>query len=261
MSIIKTNESGHWYTYDGKPCHEVMKVDKSGMTPTTLRHAKKMNLVPSVTSILKMLHKPALERYKMEQVALVCTTTPRLFNEGDDAFVKRVLATERQQDQEAIKAAQLGTDIHNAIEMAITGKYYDEWLDVYVEPVMEVIKGHEIVATERILTGDGYAGRCDLITVKDGKHRVWDFKSSKTPPEKSYPEHRLQLAAYGQIVDYSGEADVSESCNIYISTTEPGKITVCDNDSDSTNLAYHDCFKHLVQAWQWMNGYIPKQVY
>jgi len=259
MSIIKTNESGHWYTYDGKPCHEVMKVDKSGMTPTTLRHAKKMNLLPSVTTILKMMHKPALERYKMEQVALVVATTPRLFNEQDDAFIKRVLSTEKQQDQEAINAARLGTDIHKALEMALTTGEYDMALDVYVKPVMEVLAGHTIISTEEILVGRGYAGRSDVITVKDNTAYVWDFKSSKNPPEKSYPEHQLQLAAYSQVMDSKGLYDNAETVNVYISTTEPGKITVCGNSGDSANLAYHDCFKHLVHAWQWFNGYIPKQ--
>ena len=130
-NIIKSEESGHWYTTDGKACHTMPKADGKGMTPTTLRHAKKLgNLLPSVTSILKMLHKPALERYKLEQVAMVVATTPKLANEDIDSFIKRVLSTEKQQDQEAIKAAQLGTDIHNALEMALTGQPYDDKLEI-----------------------------------------------------------------------------------------------------------------------------------
>ena len=55
MSEIKyTAESGHWYTRGGEPAYTV--TGKNGKERnTTLRDARTMNLVPSVTTVLKVL--------------------------------------------------------------------------------------------------------------------------------------------------------------------------------------------------------------
>src|ERR1017187_7985575 len=95
---VKTQENGHWYFTSGEPCFEVPKADGKGMTKTTLRHAKKMNLLPSVTTILRVLDKPALTAWKIEQAVLAVMTTPRLPAEADDDFIKRVLAVVPERD-------------------------------------------------------------------------------------------------------------------------------------------------------------------
>ena len=51
----------HWYKQDGSPCYEVPYADpKKGMRSTTIRDARKLNLVPSVTTILQVMDKPGL---------------------------------------------------------------------------------------------------------------------------------------------------------------------------------------------------------
>ena len=81
------------------------------MRKTTLADARKLGLVPSVTTILKVLAAPALESWKIEQACLALLTSPRQADERDDAFVKRILQTDRVQDQEAAAAAERGTEI------------------------------------------------------------------------------------------------------------------------------------------------------
>ena len=252
---VKSPENGHWYHTDGRPCFEVEKADGKGMTATTLRHAKKMNLLPSVTTVLRCLDKPALTAWKIEQSVLAVMTTPRLPAEADDVFVKRVLATDKEQDKERDAAAQLGTDIHAAIEQAVNGQIanVEDRLLQYVEPVMvEITKLGNPIFSEKILVGDGYAGRCDLCVGNSQFNTIIDFKSTKKLPKDSYIEHRLQLSAYAKCKGVEAHA----TANIYVSTTEPGKVAVCVNDDIEQT---YEAFCHLLKLWQWLSSYSPKQ--
>ena len=57
-----TSEAGHWYTQTGIPMYTI--VGKNGKERnTTLADAKKLNLVPSVTTVLSLLAKPGLENW------------------------------------------------------------------------------------------------------------------------------------------------------------------------------------------------------
>ncbi len=71
MSIIakepRASESNHWYTRDGVPMYTV-EAKKGGQRNTTLRDARTMNLVPSVTTILNIAAKPALLAWMQQQV-------------------------------------------------------------------------------------------------------------------------------------------------------------------------------------------------
>ena len=62
-----TSESGHWYTQEGEPMYTIIGANGKERN-TTLRDAKKENLVPSVTTILGMIAKPSLENWKINQI-------------------------------------------------------------------------------------------------------------------------------------------------------------------------------------------------
>lgn len=249
----KSTESGHWYSIDGLPAHEQPKKDGSGMTPTTLRHARKLNLIPSVTTILKILDKPALTNWKIEQAVLAVLTTPQLPNEPLDAYCKRVLETDKVQDEARDAAAKLGTAIHQAIEDALNGRCYLADYDAYVQPVLaECAKFGKLIATEKVIVGQGYAGRVDAIFDNNEVITVVDFKTTKKLPKESYDEHKLQLAAYGEVVG------APITANIYISTANQGEIAVCENDVISIKHAF-EAFMNIVKVWQWKNNYVPEQ--
>jgi len=64
--IARSAESVHWYRADdGKPQYTVPAKDGS-LRPTTLRDARKMNLLPSVTTVMKIAAKPAINVWKHE---------------------------------------------------------------------------------------------------------------------------------------------------------------------------------------------------
>src|SRR3990167_10315863 len=112
------SDAGHWYTQSGEPMYTI--IGKNGNErATTLRDARAFNLLPSVTSILSMLPKPALINWKMKNVLMSALTLPRLPDEADDAYIARIMA---DADEQARIARGKGTAIHGAIERFICGQ-------------------------------------------------------------------------------------------------------------------------------------------
>lgn len=225
--------------------------------PTNVTDARKLGLLPSVTSITKILEKPALLRWKMEQTVLATLTTPRLLCEQDDAFVERVLNVEKQHEAEAESARNLGTDIHCAIQGMLAAQPVPEELRVYVDAAAsELTKlglmpiAASAMETEVVAVGDGYAGKIDLRVRRD---HLWiiDYKTCKTIPKNSYPENRLQLSAYAA-ASSNGRPELVRSANIYVSTTEPGKATTLIYENISKS---YDAFKNLLSVWKWLNRF------
>lgn len=258
------NDSSHWYFDDGRPCYEMEKKDGSGMRPTTLADARKLNLLPSVTTILKVLAAPALQSWLIEQAVLAAMTTPRLAGEADDAFIQRVLHTERHQDQEAQKARDRGTEIHDGMEAMLQGKPVSDDLLPWIEPAYLHLKSkiYCVLKTECVLVGEGYAGRTDLVSDTSpntvGAFLIADFKSTKKLPERgSWPEHRLQLAAYAAAAEPNLTAGSIRTANLYISTVERGKFAYYENPPWLPD--YNQGFEPLVRHWQWSTQYAPKQ--
>ena len=86
MILINREASSHWYLSSGEPYHEVVRADGNGMRPVTLRDARKVNALPSVTNILSVLAKPGLDAWKQEQAILAALTLPQQDGESLDAF-------------------------------------------------------------------------------------------------------------------------------------------------------------------------------
>lgn len=248
------NESSHWYTKSGEACYEVKRAKGDGMRPTTLADARKLNLLPSVTTITRVLNAPALVEWKIRNAIEAALTTPRLDCESVDDFAGRVLSVDTESIADAAK--QLGTDVHAAVESCLTGKAYPPELEKFVASVYaEVNRIGHVTATEKIVVGEGYAGKTDCIAENDLFINVFDFKTTKAKklPKESYPEHRLQLAAYAGALGDTGNKRIV-TVNIYISTVNPGEISVCQNPDWQQDLAM---FKHALELWMWMNDYRP----
>ena len=74
---VRASESNHWYTRDGLPQYTVPSKKDGSPRATTLRDARTMNLVPSVTTVLNVAAKPALLAWLQQQVLLAALTLPR----------------------------------------------------------------------------------------------------------------------------------------------------------------------------------------
>jgi ATP-dependent exoDNAse (exonuclease V) beta subunit len=206
--------------------------------------------------VLRALDKPALTTWLIEQSVLAAVTTPRNPGEELDAFIQRVLHTEKVQDQESEKARDLGTRIHDELSRVVIGQSCEDDMRVYCEPVYDYVKTlGTVIATEKIIVGAGYAGKTDLAVRREGLVTILDFKSTKKLPKESYREHRLQLAAYAAAFGQTG-ADRIQTGNIYISTPEPGKTCLCLHDD--WQETFEQGFKPLLKLWNWINDYNPQ---
>ena len=264
---VQSSESAHWYQMDGTPAFEQPSADGKRMVKTTLAHARKLHLLPSVTTVLSELAKPQLVSWLIEQAVLAAVTTPRKEGETTDAFIHRVLQVEKQQDAERDAAAAFGTTVHNELENALkaglraiaTGS--DARVSTCVNAVLTLplLQGR-VVATESCVTGPGYAGKYDLeMDNCDEFLDLVDFKTARTMPSKdeSFDDHILQLSAYAHARSLRGNLGSKRirTHNIYISTREPGVVKAIENPG--WEAAYEECFAPLVKVWQFRKQYRP----
>lgn len=255
-----SQENGHYYTQTGEPAHFVPKKDGSGNRPTTIADARKLNLLPSVTTVMRCLAKPALIDWIVQQNVLAAVTTPRLDGESLDDFVKRIMDKDAKAETDA--ARDRGTEMHAALELLFQGRGAEVASEIlpWVQPAYEAISKRGSMATiEAVVIGDGYAGKVDLQQLQnDGWLWLWDWKTTKKLPKEAYSEARLQLSAYAEAICVSGKLEPSQirTGNVYISTTEQGKFVICEHgDWQET---YERGFKPLLTLWQFLNQYTPQ---
>lgn len=253
-------ESGHYYTPDGQAAHFVPRADGKGQRPTMVSDARKLSLLPSPTTILKVLNKPALIEWMVKTAVAAFATAPDVPGESLDDKITRVLETERQQDQESTIAKDRGTEIHEAIELALNDVEWNRELTPFVAPVIEeIMKIGRVVATEKILVGVGCAGKTDCVVQMDvdtpyaGMMTVIDFKTCKKLPDKGpWPEHKMQASFYTHALGNVGNHR-KQYAIIYISTQEPGKIAcfVCDDWQE-----HYKRFR-LIQDYWYLSNNVP----
>lgn len=264
------NEGSHWYDpVTGEPKHFVPKKDGTGTRPTTIKDARANGWVPGVSTVLRVLAKPQLVDWIVQQNVLAAVTTLRLEGESLDDFVKRIMDKDARAETDA--ARDRGTEMHAALELLFQGRgtEVDDEMLAWVYPAAEEILNrfpigaiHSLCEIERVVVGDGYAGKVDLMhNDTSGCLWLWDWKTTKKLPKgEAWPEHRLQLSAYAQAVFMSGKLHPSQirTGNVYISTVEQGTFVVCEHVEPWPDT-YLRGFLPLLTHWVWSTGYSPRK--
>ena len=266
--------SEHYYTIDGQPRHTqpTKKGAKNPTRPTNIKDAREQKLLPSVTAYTKMLASPGLERWKMSKVAETCYVSPPHPGEEMGEYVRNMLEKSKE---DGMGAADLGTTIHAAIEGKTRGQeYFDHevalseerscMLSELVEPAFAKLESMSLVVkkAEVVLVNDreGYAGTTDLVFESHIGKGILDWKSKRTKPEEPiFPNetHPMQLAAYW-MAHFCDSFFTDAICmNVYISTTEPGRVDVVKYDREQLMESYKD-FLCLTRLWRRQNNYDPR---
>lgn len=199
MVIKGTNEStSRWYYPDGRPCHTVLKKDGEPRK-ANLADARKLGLIPSVTTILKVLAKPGLEGWKISQAIVSALTLPRDPAEDLLAFAERVA---KDSQEEGLSAAKKGTNIHRVLEILVQTGQTTPGGEIYQKPLQDWMRNRRAFnpECEIVVVGDGYAGRMDL-RFRSGETVCYaDFKTQDVKKGKPniYDEYAMQLSAYSQ---------------------------------------------------------------
>lgn len=245
---MQPSEQGHWYERDGSPAY--ITVGKKGQErPTTLRDARKKGYVPSVTTVLKAIAKPGLERWKAEQLLMAALTLPRKEGEIEADWIGRVYEDAQAQ---AIAAAERGTEIHGAIEAAWRGDEYDESLHPFVVTPIKLARNlaGNWLPEKSFASPWGYGGKVDLHS----PDFVLDFKTKDGDLVglKCYDEHFMQVAAYAH-----GLGRPEARCGIiFVSRTDPGMARLVMHTPEESAWGWR-AFLALLRYWQASNEYAP----
>lgn len=239
-------ESTHWYTRDGVPMYTVPSKKDGTPRNTTLRDARELNLVPSVTTILNVAAKPALTIWLQEQAILAALTLPRGEDESESSWLKRVVQDSKQQGKDA---ADLGTEIHESIQSYYEGKKESRH-PFHVMSCTNAIHtryGDQEWIAERPFAHElGFGGKCDLYT-SEGDGIVIDIKTKDFDDLSKplwYDEHMIQLAAYRV-----GLGVPKATCaNVFVSRTNPDLSVVKEWAEEDIQRGWA-MFQHLLNYW------------
>lgn len=251
--VARAAESNHWYHRNGAPAYSVIGANGKER-PTTLRDARKMNLVPSVTTIIKSAASPGLEAWKLNQMMLAALTLPRVADEPEEEFIARI---QRDSKEHAKMAAERGTEVHTAIESMYSGVMHAEYADHQAGVYREIEKEFGVTEfqPEKAFSHEiGFGGKVDLFT-PDYKDcgLVIDIKTKEfSDPAKvaGYDEHMMQLAAYRVGLGIPN----ADCANVFVSVTVPGLVVV--NKWSQEDLARGwVMFESLLNYWKAKNQY------
>jgi hypothetical protein len=256
--IARSAESVHWYRQDGGPQYTVKAKDGSDR-PTTLRDARKLNLVPSVTTVLKIAAKPGLEAWKQEQMLLAALTLPRHDGETEKDLIARIVADSKET---ARRAADRGTRVHESIESWYDGVRpveHDDIAKAFEESVFNHFKTHPFQPwkTETAFASElGYGGKVDLWCPADESAPTGIVLDAKTKEfddgdaVAAYDEHLLQLAAYrhGLGVPHA------RCANVFASVSKPGLIKIIEWSEEDLQRGWK-MFNHLLGYWKLKNAF------
>ena len=245
----RASEGNHWYTRDGVPRYTVM--GKNGKERnTTLRDARTESLVPSVTTVMNVMAKPALIQWLQKQVLMAALTLPRIPGEPEDDYISRIMADSKEQGR---AAADAGTDIHASIQGFYEGEVstrHEAHVIGTVEALFIAFGQQGWIAERAFGHSHGFGGKCDLHSaIGDGI--VADIKTKEfTDPKKvdTYDEHMMQLAAYRV-----GLGIPKARCaNVFVSRNVPGLVVVKHWEEEDIQRGWH-MFCALLNFWQLKN--------
>lgn len=249
-------DSSHWYRQDGTPFYTITGANGLDRS-VTLRDARKINAVPSVTTVLQIVAKPQLEAWKVRQGVMAALTLPRVDGEDSDALLARIDADGRAQ---AKAAAEEGTRIHDAIECHFKGQSvpeaYRNHVDGTVAKIAELFPDvADWQAEDYFCHAHGFGGKVDLHSpstgiVIDYKGKDGDFSDKK---KLAYDQH-YQLAAYQTGLGLG----LNVCANIFVSRTHPGLVAEYVWTREQVQEGW-DVFSAALQLWKAIKKYYPEK--
>lgn len=175
----------HYYDrVTGKPAYTVIGANGKERN-TNVGDARKLNLVPSYSTITSVLDKPGVNMWMQNQImdaALEWSFDSDWANgeEYDGAkYLELVSAWKKQVKEIANKLGKKGRDrgtmVHDALEKCYKGEEIGSELHSLIHPVVELIK-HQFGlldwVAEASFAKDGYGGKVDLHS-KQGGNMYW----------------------------------------------------------------------------------------
>lgn len=241
-------QAGHFYGLDGTPRYTLIGANGKERN-TTVRDARKLGLVPSVTTILKAAAAPGLVKWQKEQVAKAAYSERPREGESEADYLARILPLA---EEVARKARDKGTEIHGAIESLDRGGQYAGHVGAFFDAVTAWCGLTEWDHERSFASPLGYGGKLDLSCpgfVLDAKTTDKELADLKT-----WPDHRRQLAAYRMGLDMPE----ARCAIVYVSSVKP-EARLIELDEEELQQGWRE-FKSLLEFWYHANKMeLPKQ--
>jgi len=215
----------HWYTADGRAPTMVDYADpRKGQRKATLRDARKYGWAPGVTDVLKVLDKPGLNNWRVEQAVLVARrlieNEPDLLRLPEEAFLGLVRSAEDTSKRD------IGVEIHKDIERAIKGEPHGN--RHIVNRVLETLPAETFSSEVAVYAkpNRAYGGTIDLL----GAEWIIDIKTKETLGDRMvWDEHHMQLAAYRYALLHQGQGTL-RCANLFVDYT--GDVELIEHEDD-----------------------------
>ncbi len=121
--MVPVPEAGRYYSRQGILITEVPSSDGTRMVAPTIVHARKLGLLPSVTTIIRQLEKPGLRAWRDQQLIAAALSLPQgdvpdeIWNDPQQRAALVLADAQVQVEQ----AAQAGKDWHTLLEQVLAG--------------------------------------------------------------------------------------------------------------------------------------------
>lgn len=252
----------HFYDKDGKSHHKI--IGKNGKERTTsIRDARQLGLVPSVTTVMDVQAKPALIQWLQNELLQAAIDFPFHPEEYDEKFWRKQTLAKMKQKGE--KAATRGTEIHDKLETYFKSgivchkdkDYITESIKLIQESFPSYVWRSEESRTSKTF---GFGGCVDLWGSNiNNECVIIDFKTKDKTDIKDmvqYDDHKIQLAAYQKLLELP---ENTKRYNLFISVSEetPG---LCKLVEASEFDKHWGMFAHLLEFWKLKNNYDPCEV-
>jgi hypothetical protein len=283
--VVLASESTHWYLPDGTPFYTVPRKSKGkngekvgDPRPVTIRDARPVNAVPSVTTVIGCWDKPALNTWRERNVfeatrQLLVDSCGAYLDYPIDDFWQMVRA-EASKPREV--AADRGTILHAEIEKWLLGRPYNPEYQKHIDNIVAVLVLHGIDLSEGESEKSfahklGFGGKVDWhrrgIPAREPQFHevtgqigaaVVDFKSKERIDKKDsdygYINHYAQIASYA--VGLGLSLDEVQGINVFVGV-EDAKVVVLEWTKSDLKRGW-DFFYALLRAWKIDKKYYPK---
>lgn len=248
------------------------------MTITTASRVQKRNsrfydipehgLLPSVTTILSAISKPALVNWaaKVEREMVVSLSTDlylehtgkKLTGPQWQMKLNGRLGTTKAAQRELTKAGDIGSEVHALVEWTIRTQLMQKvgpspairdaaqwafmaWEDWKKSVNLKPIAVEQVVYSSKY----GYAGTLDLLAEVNGVLTVIDWKTGKA----IYGEAHLQNAAYRQAIREMGHGDPKQGIIVRLpKNIEDPEFEAVVADEE---IPAFKTFESVIELWKW----------
>lgn len=271
----------HWYMPDGTPVHTVIGKD-GNPRPTTLRDARKLGLLPSVTTVMKPTSgSPILTDWIVTQALVSALNHP-----GGVPVIKAAPGDTSLSDKDPrVKAftdwckddsrkqvrdkAELGGCIHDALKQSFLDPdevpaHFLAHVDAARRVLAEQFGDDRVWHPERSFgcVELGVGGCIDLDSDEEpgpllGDFKCKEFDGNKRPKDMVFDEHVMQLGGYRLARTARDPRYANARCfNVFVSTSVPG-LVVIHHHTDEDMKRGEEMFLASRAFWRAQNKYTP----